>query len=142
MTVKLNGNLTVRRTIGAPAHDVFAAWTKAELMTRWGVDEFTADARPGGHYRQVTRDDTDEHVVSGEYREFVPDERLVMTWIYEGPDPDSRSETLVTVDLDERSPGTTELTVTEAPLRGAEAAAAQEAWTAALTSLEALLERR
>ena len=72
--MNLNGNLTVRRTIGAPAHDVFAAWTKAELMTLWGVDGFTADARPGGHYRQVTRDDTDEHVVSGEYREFVPDE--------------------------------------------------------------------
>ena len=53
-----------------------------------------------------------------------------MAWIYEGPDPDSRSETLGTVDVDERSPGTTKLTVTETPLRGAAAAAAQEAWTA------------
>ena len=39
------------------------------------------------------------HVCSGEYREFVPDQRLVMTWIYNGPHPEDLAESLVTVDF-------------------------------------------
>ncbi len=128
------------RTVGVPRHDVFAAWTQPELMTRWGVNDFTADPRPGGHYRQVTIDDSGRHVVSGEYREFVPDERLVMTWNYDGPEPGTKSETLVTVEFTERSPDTTDVTVIEEPISGDHAASAEVAWRTALGDLAALLE--
>jgi uncharacterized protein YndB with AHSA1/START domain len=80
-------SITSVRTIRARRRDVFAAWTQPALMTRWAVDEFSNDPRPGGRYRQVNRDQTGEHVVSGKYRDFVPYERLVMTWNYQGPEP-------------------------------------------------------
>jgi uncharacterized protein YndB with AHSA1/START domain len=135
--VKKKSSVTLTRTIRAPRREVFSAWTKAEMMTRWGVDEFTGESRSGGRYRQVTRDDTGEHVISGEYREFVPDERLVMTWNYDGVA--GRTSSLVTVELAERTPNATELKVIEDPVAPDDVPAAEAAWTVALADLEALL---
>jgi uncharacterized protein YndB with AHSA1/START domain len=136
----LAAQVTAVRTIHASRGDVFAAWTRPELITRWAVDSFHADPRPGGQYRQITRDDGGEHIVSGEYGEFVPDERLVMTWSYQSPEPGNRSEAVVTVVLDELTPDTTEETVTETPVAADDAPASARAWNAALDALAALLE--
>jgi uncharacterized protein YndB with AHSA1/START domain len=138
--LKNGDSVTSVRTIHARPGDVFAAWTEPELMTRWAVDTFSADARPGGRYRQVTRDDGGEHVVSGEYLEFVPDARLVMTWNYQGPEPDSHSEAVVDVNLTQQEAGVTEVKVVEAPVAADDFDAAAAAWTTALSALAALLE--
>ncbi len=131
--------VTTVRTIPVSRHEVFAAWTQPDLMRRWGVDDFTADPRPGGHYRQVVHDDLGDHVVSGEYREFIPDQRLVMTWNYEGPGTDVPSQTIVTVELIERGSNTTDVMVVEEPVPEPDVEIAQEAWDSALADLESLL---
>lgn len=82
--------ILVEREFDAPPHLVFKAWTTPDLIKRWwsgGHGDVTVaeiDLRVGGRWRQVlvTPDGT-EVGFHGEYREVVPDERLVYTSIYE-----------------------------------------------------------
>jgi len=131
---------TAVQTIQAGPGEVFAAWTPPEFMTRWAVDEFNNELRAGGHYRQLLRSPSGEHVVTGEYREFVPGQRLVMTWGYEGPESGDRSESFQTVQLDEPKQGTTDVRVTEEPVPKQEAREAERVWSQALAALRSLLE--
>lgn len=135
------------RTLRAPAERVFAAWTDAALLGRWlaahhcVVTEVSADARVGGAYRIVVAEpDGSVHVTTGEYRELVPGERVVMTWRYDGPHGPDREPSLLTVELREVEPGTTELTLTHErarDLRSRELLAA--GWPTCLDKLERLL---
>jgi len=84
--------LTVTRTFNAPAHIVFDAWTKPELLKRWwapksfGVTLFECaqDLRVGGAYRfAFGRDPKNPEVFSGRYVEVDPPSRLVLTQVYE-----------------------------------------------------------
>jgi uncharacterized protein YndB with AHSA1/START domain len=84
--------LVVTRTFNAPAHIVFDAWTKPELLKRWwapkafGVTLFECeqDLRVGGAYRfAFGRDPKDPEVFSGRYLEVDPPSRLVLTQLYE-----------------------------------------------------------
>jgi uncharacterized protein YndB with AHSA1/START domain len=84
--------LTVTRMFNAPAHIVFDAWTKPELLKRWWVPkplgvslfECEQDVRVGGAYRFVFgRDPKNPEVFSGRYLEVDPPSRLVLTQLYE-----------------------------------------------------------
>ncbi len=84
--------LVVTRTFDAPAHIVFDAWTKPELLKRWwapksfGVSLFECeqDLRVGGAYRfAFGRDPENPEVFSGRYVEVNPPSRLVLTQVYE-----------------------------------------------------------
>jgi uncharacterized protein YndB with AHSA1/START domain len=84
--------LVVTRTFDAPAHVVFDAWTKPELLKRWwapksfGVSLFECeqDLRVGGAYRfAFGRDPKNPEVFSGRYLGVDPPARLVLTQIYE-----------------------------------------------------------
>jgi uncharacterized protein YndB with AHSA1/START domain len=84
--------LTVIRTFNAPAHIVFDAWTKPELLKRWwapksfGVTLFECeqDLRVGGAYRfAFGRDAKNPEVFTGRYLEVDPPSRLVLTQLYE-----------------------------------------------------------
>jgi uncharacterized protein YndB with AHSA1/START domain len=84
--------LTVRRMFNAPAHIVFDAWTRPELLKRWwapksfGVSLFAceSDLRAGGTYRYAFgRDPGNPEVFSGRYIEVSPPSRLVLTQLYE-----------------------------------------------------------
>jgi uncharacterized protein YndB with AHSA1/START domain len=133
-------SVRVVRRFAASPEEVFAAWTRPALLERWAVDAASTDPRVGGRFRQETRSAEGLHVVSGEYREFVPNRRLLMTWNHEGPAsaPD-KTEALVTVDLREAGRAATELTVTEEPVAPDQRDDANAAWTGALDALEALL---
>jgi uncharacterized protein YndB with AHSA1/START domain len=109
--------LTVTRTFDAPAHLVFDAWTKPELLKRWwapksfGVSLFECeqDVRVGGAYRFVFgRDPRDPEVFSGRYVEVKPPSRLVLTQVYERMS--EAGEVVVTADFEE-SQGRTRLTL-------------------------------
>ncbi|MGH7343522.1 MAG: SRPBCC family protein [Candidatus Rokuibacteriota bacterium] len=78
-------SVVVVRTVKAPPQQVFAAWTDAAQLQRWLAPIAQADGRVGGHFRLEVQAADGAHVVAGEYRELVPDQRLVMTWVYEGP---------------------------------------------------------
>jgi uncharacterized protein YndB with AHSA1/START domain len=78
--------ILVTREFDAPPHLVYRAWTTPELVRRWwtgGQDVVTSieiDLRPGGAWRYaMVEDDGVAVVFSGEYREVLPDQRLVYT---------------------------------------------------------------
>jgi uncharacterized protein YndB with AHSA1/START domain len=105
--------ILITREFDAPRHLVWKAWTTPELVRRWwhaNRGEMTVaeiDLRVGGawRYAMVTPDGF-EVAFHGEYREIVPDERLVSTEVYEGfPDPDA--EAVDTLTLTEENGRTT-----------------------------------
>ena len=110
--------LRMVRIIDAPRDQVFRAWTDPEhLRSWWGPGAFTCpeaevDLRPGGDYRLVMQPTEGEpFVLGGTYREVEPPARLVYTWRWEtGPAADG-SESLVTVEFEDRGEQT-ELTLT------------------------------
>jgi uncharacterized protein YndB with AHSA1/START domain len=81
--------LVVTRTFDGPAHIVFEAWTKPELLRRWwapksfGISFLSceADVRTGGSYRFVFGHPASEQPMAffGRYVEVVPPTRLVWT---------------------------------------------------------------
>jgi uncharacterized protein YndB with AHSA1/START domain len=109
--------LVVRRTFNAPAHIVFEAWTRPELLKRWwapksfGVSLFEceSDLRVGGTYRYAFgRDPKNPEVFSGRYAEVNPPSRLVFTQLYERMS--EAGEVVVTAAFEE-SQGRTHLTL-------------------------------
>ncbi|MGH7433497.1 MAG: SRPBCC family protein [Candidatus Methylomirabilales bacterium] len=82
--------IMIRREFAAPKHLVYRAWTTPELITRWWagkrgtVTVADVDLRLGGKWRWVMiAGGGFEVAFSGEYREIVPNERLVYTERYE-----------------------------------------------------------
>ena len=88
MATKTNNKdaLTITRLFDAPRERVWKAWTSVELMKKWwGPKFFTApviktDLRVGGKYLFCMRGpDGKDYWSTGDYREIVPQERLVLT---------------------------------------------------------------
>ena len=93
MTVTLPSDveILIEREFDAPKHLVYAAYTRPELVRRWWagqrgeVTECEIDLRVGGSWRYVMLAHGDFEVAfHGEYREIVPNERIVSTEVYEG----------------------------------------------------------
>lgn len=106
--------ILITREFDAPRHLVFKAWTTPELIKRWwsggrgDVTSVDVDLRMGGRWRYVmTATEGFEVAFHGEYREIVPDERLVSTEVYEGM-PDAEAVDTLTLAEDD---GRTTLTV-------------------------------
>lgn len=86
---KSERELVVTRTFNGPAHIVFDAWTKPELLKRWWMPKSCeatflsceTDARTGGTYRMVFNHASLEQPMSffGRYVEVIPNSRLVWT---------------------------------------------------------------
>jgi uncharacterized protein YndB with AHSA1/START domain len=91
LTLPSDGQILITRTFDAPRHLVYKAWTTPELVKRWWhanrgkVTVVEVDLRVGGKWRYVmVADEGTEVGFHGEYREIVPDERIVSTEVYEG----------------------------------------------------------
>jgi uncharacterized protein YndB with AHSA1/START domain len=81
---------TMTRVFDAPRELVYKALTDPKLVAQWwGPREVTTivekmDVRPGGTWRYIQRGaDGNEYAFSGEYREVVPNERIVQTFEFE-----------------------------------------------------------
>ena len=101
----------ITREFDAPAHLVYRAVTEPELVRRWWgglrgeVTFCEIDLRVGGRWRYaMAAHNGSEVAFYGEYREIVPDERIVSTEIYE---PFPEAEALNTMTLTERDGRTT-----------------------------------
>ena len=133
-------SLTLKRRLKAPPAKVFAAWTDPEKMKHWmgsgHVEPLSTEieARVGGRYRVVMRSpDGETHDVSGVYREFVPNEKLVFTWAWKST---PERESLVTVVLKPDGDGTL-LTLTHEHFYDEEARDRhQHGWLGSLDKLE------
>ncbi len=91
VTLPASTQILITRQFDAPRHLVYRAWTTPELIRRWWagdrgeVTSAEVDLRPGGRWRYVmTASGGFEVAFHGEYREIVPDERIVSTEVFEG----------------------------------------------------------
>jgi uncharacterized protein YndB with AHSA1/START domain len=97
VTLPTDEQILIRREFDAPKHLVYKAFTTPELVKRWwhaNRGEMTIaeiDLRVGGKWRYVmVTGDGFEVAFQGEYREIVPNERLVSTEVFEGmPDAEA-----------------------------------------------------
>jgi uncharacterized protein YndB with AHSA1/START domain len=137
MSMSDPGHATVARRVGAATDIVFNAWTTPRMMERWWAERVSIDPRSGGRFRLETRVDDRENVVTGTYREFVPGQRLVMTW-HQSSEGEATAESVVTVEFRELDQST-DVRVTEEPVDAADQADAKAAWNGALDALEAFL---
>ena len=101
--------LLITRVFDAPRSLVFAAWTQPEHLARWwGPQGFVnvaweMDVRPGGAwFRRMGAPDGTLYTKRGVYREVVPPERLVFTYVNQAADGTQDRETLVTVTFEEQ----------------------------------------
>ena len=102
----------------APKHLVYKAWTTPELVERWwwsGCGKVTAeiDLKVGGTWRyQMMTGRGDKVVAHGKYREIVPNERIVLTAIYDSHylEPGRHQQMLNTLTFTEVD-GRTRLTI-------------------------------
>ena len=100
VTLPTDTQILITREFDAPKHLVYKAWTTPELIKRWWsgdrgeVTIAEVDLRVGGTWRYVmVANGGFEVAFHGEYREIVPNERIVSTEVYEGmPDGRGRGE--------------------------------------------------
>jgi len=110
VTLTSDTQLKVEREFDAPQHLVYRAFTTPELIKRWWsakrgtVTSAYVDLRVGGSWRWVMRADRGFEVAfHGEYREIVPNERLVYTEVFEGMPDAAALVTATFTEADERT---------------------------------------
>jgi uncharacterized protein YndB with AHSA1/START domain len=115
VTLPTETQILITREFDAPKHRVFKAYTTPELIKRWWsgnrgrVTSADVDLRVGGKWRYVmTANEGFEVAFHGEFREIVPNERIVSTEVYEGMPDGEALDTATFTEVD----GRTVLTIT------------------------------
>ena len=110
VTLPTDEQILITREFDAPKHLVYKAWTTPELVKRWWSGrrgEMTLaeiDLRVGGMWRYVmVAHGGFEVAFHGEFREIVPNERLVSTEVYEGMPDASAVDTLTLIEVNGRT---------------------------------------
>jgi uncharacterized protein YndB with AHSA1/START domain len=110
VTLPSDEQILITREFDAPKHLVYKAYTTPELVKRWwsaGRGEVTVaeiDLRVGGAWRYVMiASEGFEVGFHGEYREIVPNERLVSTEVFEGMPDAAALDTLTLTEVDGRT---------------------------------------
>jgi len=110
VTLPTDEQILITREFDAPKHLVYKAWTTPDLVRRWWsakrgtVTIAEIDLRVGGAWRYVmVTDDGFEVAFHGEYREIVPNERIVSTEVYEGMPDGEALNTLTLTEADGRT---------------------------------------
>ena len=110
VTLPTDEQILITREFDAPKHLLFKAYTTPELVRRWfhaNRGQMTLceiDLRVGGSWRYVmTARGGFEVGFHGEYREVVPDERLVSTEVYEGAPDAPALDTVTFTEVDGRT---------------------------------------
>lgn len=99
VTLPTDEQIMITREFDALRHLVYRAWTTPELVRQWWggrrgtVTSVEIDLRVGGRWRYVLAANGGFEVAfHGEFREVVPDERLVTTEVFEQPDAGPEAE--------------------------------------------------
>jgi uncharacterized protein YndB with AHSA1/START domain len=137
----------ITREFAAPRHLVYKAVTTPELVKRWWhanrgeVTIAEIDLREGGKWRYVAvANEGFEVAFHGEYREIVPNERVVTTEVFEGaPDPENNG-TVNTMTLNEQDGRTVMTVLIECPSKEVRDAIIQSGMEAGLQDAYDLLE--
>ncbi len=110
-------SVLVKRIFKASRDVVFQAWTEAEQLKEWFgpegvvVSRIQADFRVGGAFQvEMTMEDGETVIHSGQYIEITPPSRLVYSWLLDGQtcggSEGQFAETQVTVEFKEQDGGT------------------------------------
>lgn len=113
-----NFSLSIKRTLNSPVEKVFVAWTEPENIKQWlspGAYK-TVDSQiklnKDGEYKIVMQEPSGKmHYMIGTIKEFVRNEKLVFSWVWEGNSMGPDERTLVTVLFSPLSENQTELTL-------------------------------
>ena len=105
VTLPTETQIVITREFDAPKHLVWKAYTTPELVQRWWsgergeVTKAEVDLRVGGTWRYVMMANEGFEVgFHGEFRDIVPNERLVTTEVYDtGPGSESADEAMAPV---------------------------------------------
>jgi uncharacterized protein YndB with AHSA1/START domain len=119
VTLPTDDQILITRDFDAPKHLVYKAYTTPDLVRRWWsgkrgqVTTAEIDLRVGGTWRYVmVANEGFEVAFHGEYREIVPNERIVTTEVYEGvPADQTPEEDVVNTVTFTEADGRTTLTV-------------------------------
>lgn len=115
VTLPSDTEILITRDFAAPKHLIWRAWTTPELIKRWWsanrgeVIVAEVDLRVGGRWRYVmlvscgSEFDGTEAGFHGEYREIVPNERLVSTEVFEGMPEGEALDTMTLVETGGRT---------------------------------------
>jgi uncharacterized protein YndB with AHSA1/START domain len=110
VTLPADDQILITREFDAPKHLVYRAFTTPELVKRWwhaNRGEMTVaeiDLQVGGKWRYVMVAEGGFEVgFHGEYREIVPNERIVSTEIYEGMPGAEAVNTMTLTEADGRT---------------------------------------
>jgi uncharacterized protein YndB with AHSA1/START domain len=110
VTLPSDTEILIEREFNAPRHLVFKAFTTPELVRRWWAGErgdvtsIEIDLRVGGTWRYVMNaTEGFEVAFHGEYREIVPNERLVSTEVFEMIPDDYAVNTATFTETDGRT---------------------------------------
>jgi uncharacterized protein YndB with AHSA1/START domain len=117
VTLPTDTQILITREFDAPKHLVYRACTTPELIKRWWsgdrgtVTSVEVDLRVGGRWRYVmTANGGFEVAFHGEYREIVPNERIVASEVFEGM-PEADEEAALNTYTFTESEGRTTLTI-------------------------------
>ena len=110
VTMPTDEQILITREFDAPKELVYKAWTTPELVRRWWhanrgeVTVAEIDLRVGGTWRYVAVTDGGFEVAfHGEFREIVPNERIVSTEVYEGVPDAETVNTMTLTEVDGRT---------------------------------------
>jgi uncharacterized protein YndB with AHSA1/START domain len=105
ITLPSDTEIQITREFDAPRELVYRAYTEPELVSRWwpgkrGVmRSCEIDLRVGGKWRYVmTANEGFEVAFHGEFREIVPNERIVSTEVFEGAPGGEPAVTTITFE--------------------------------------------
>lgn len=135
--------LTVNRRIAAPREKVFNAWLSPMTLAKFmrasrdstGPSDVSTDAVKGGRFSIVMHMVDRDVPHSGTYLEIDPHSRLAFTW----NSPHSLDDSVVTIDLKEVDPNTTDITLKQVKFRSPEARDGHiKGWTTILTNFDEL----
>lgn len=109
VTLPTDEQILITREFDAPRHLVYRAWTTASLVQKWWsgmrgeMKSVDIDLRVGGRWRYVMLAHGQMEVAfHGEFKEIVPNERIVTTEVFEGaPEPPPGQEVLNIVTFTE-----------------------------------------
>ena len=122
-------------------------WGVDQVKKWWGPEGvttrgFVADVRVGGKYRwDLVNQEGEEMAAHGEYRELVPDKKVVFTWAWEGDEIWENRTSIVMIELSDRDGGTELRLIHEQLPSEASRDRHNDGWTSVLNRLQSVCEQ-
>jgi uncharacterized protein YndB with AHSA1/START domain len=143
--LKAKPSLKLERHYPVAPEKVWRAWTDPQALKAWfgpggptKVSVAELDLRVGGRFRLVFGGpEGREHEAQGEYREVVPDRKLVFTWFWPNSTPDRVSQ--ITILFQPAGGGTDMKFLHEQFFDEAARDGHQRGWSDAFVKLESFL---